>query len=531
MYFKASANTQESRYKSRTVSIVVVVFGFIFTAHAIVTEATVPYYPCFLRIWLGYNTLTVFCFSILIRAIVYISQIDNKITIDDSESNVEDSDPKTFMDKSTLVRYKRLIFNSKYSRNIDDKQAEIQFRMTVNNYVLDLVRTRNYLIGCGVILALSISLSIYFTTFENYHINPSSYECPAGITTPILPLYIMMFVTLVLLVPLVFLTIGFTDAYGMQVELIITMVTTIILLTGLVVYNQVASPKMLLYATGYVIALPVFILQQVFLIIYPLFNIMSLNKQTGGRLRSGNSRNAAAATTRKEQFEGLLAYPAGFSRLSKAALETFCPENVGFLKDYQLLKYNVCSLVASINNEENKILSAMSRESDRMTKNISQTSLIENTEHGAKIVPGNNSLVLGIDVEDEKLEIPQEIDMDQLISGELVPPLPITIPEAVYKMGLIEDLQSLGDSQSNVEKTTPKMTVVPKNIKDDFWKFYQKYIQEDALLAVNISVKITAPISQAVQEDRFTLGIFDDALEEVLNSLYTNTYPFMLKTL
>ncbi|OMJ26962.1 hypothetical protein AYI69_g3618 [Smittium culicis] len=430
-----------------------------------------------------------------------------------------------------FVRYKRLIFNSKYSRNIDDKQSEIQFRMTINNYVLDLVRTRNYLIGCGVILAISISLSIYFTTFENYHIRPSSYECPAGVTTPILPLYIMMFITLALLVPLTFLTIGFTDAYGMQVELIITMITTIIFLTGLVVYNQIASPKMLLYATGYVIALPVFILQQVFLIIYPLFNIMNLNKQTGGRLRSGNSRNAAAAATRKEQFEGLLAYPAGFSRLSKAALETFCPENVGFLKDYQLLKYNVCSLGASVNKEENKEESGISYESDRSTKNNCQPSLNESRKYGAKIVPDRNSLVLGIDIEDEKLAIPEEIDMDQLISGELVPPLPITIPEAVYKMGLIDELQSLDNSQSNVEKTTPKMTVVPKNIKDDFWKFYQKYIQEDALLAVNISVKITAPISEAVKEDKFTLGIFDDALEEVLNSLYSNTYPFMLKTL
>ncbi|OMJ12294.1 hypothetical protein AYI69_g9465 [Smittium culicis] len=258
---------------------------------------------------------------------------------------------------------------------------------------------------------------------------------------------------------------------------------------------------------------------------------MSLNKQTGGRLGSRNSRNAAAAATRKEQFEGLLAYPAGFSRLSKAALETFCPENVGFLKDYQILKYSVCSLVASVQTDNNARRLRLSDTTGYISKNNSINSLSEKSDPRDKIIPDQTAFSM-VSIEDNDIsKNAQEIDMDQLISGDLVPPLPITIPEAVYKMGLIDEIQSLDSSQSYNEKTTPTMTLVPQSIKDDFWKFYQKYIQEDALLAVNISVKITAPISEAVKEDKFTLGIFDDALEEVLISLYSNTYPFMLKTL
>ncbi|OMJ29639.1 hypothetical protein AYI69_g848 [Smittium culicis] len=460
-----------------------------------------------------------------------LNQVDNKITIDDDESNFEKIDNRTFMDKSSFVLYKRLILNSEYSTNIDDKQAEIQFRLTVNNQVLDLVRTRNYLIGCGVVLLFSIGLSIYFTTFENYHIIPSSHECPAGITIPILPLYIILFITLAFLVPLIFLTIGFTDAYGMQSELIITMVTTFFLVTALVIYNQKATPNMLLYATGYVLILPVFILQQMFLIIFPLINILKINKQTGGSLRGGKSRNAAANTSRKEQFEGLLAYPAGFSRLTKAALETFCPENVEFLKDYQMLKFRICSLVVSNTGDDNKNQSIITEESDRITKNNSQISLDKKEGVDDKILPSHSSLLVGSYYENDHMNDSQDVDMDQLISGELVPPLPITIPEAVYKMGLILDLQSMNESQGKKERTTPKMTLVPQNIKEDFWKFYIKYIQEDALLAVNIPVKIVSPISEAVKQEKFTLGIFDDALEEVLNSLYTNTYPIMLKTL
>ncbi|OLY84729.1 hypothetical protein AYI68_g1094 [Smittium mucronatum] len=462
-----------------------------------------------------------------------LNQVDNKIVIDENDPDYYNGPEVTYMDKSLFTRYKRLIFNSEYSRNIDDKQAEIQFRLTYNNRVLDLFRTRNYLIGCGIVLAVGISLSIYFTTFENYHISPFSYECPAGITTPLIPLYTFMFITLAFLVPLIFLTVGFTDAYGMQVELIITMVTTFFLVAGLVIYNQLATPAMLLYATGYVIVLPVFILQQVFLIINPLFKVIKIKKQTGGKVigKGGNARNAAAISSRKEQFEGLLAYPAGFSRLTKAALETFCPENVEFLKDYQLLKFRVCSLVVSNSNENENIGEEKTdAESDRDTKNSSQTSLDGKMEPSKKVDVDHSSLLVDSVYENEP-NPEEEIDMDQLISGELVPPLPITIPEAVYKMGLILDLQMMNDSQGKKERTTPKMTLVPQNLKDDFWKFYIKYIQEDALLAVNIPIKIIAPISDAVKNEKYTLGIFDDALEEVLNSLYTNTYPIMLKTL
>ncbi|PVU98673.1 hypothetical protein BB559_001390 [Furculomyces boomerangus] len=534
VYLKKSANTQEFKFKSKTMTLVVAGTGLVFVVHAMTTEALVPYYPCFLRVWIGYISLFLFSVSLIVRAVNYISQVrmlrfksEISLILTQAETVQNDNEKprlcKTYMDKGVIKRFFRLIVNSQYSEDIDDKQAELQFRLTINNRVLDFLRPRNYIIVCLATLIFAISISAYFTTYENYHIIPVSYNCKTGISTPIIPLYTLLLLLVLISIPLIFLCFGFTDAFGMQIELLVTMTMVVVLATAMILYNELAPPTVLMYATGYVFIMPVFFMQQFFLIAYPLYKIYKI----GGHSLSGGSadRSGVAVSTRKEQFKGLLAYPAGFTRLSQAALETFCPENIEFLKDYQLLKFKVCSLVVSDTNNSN--VPEDNRKNGMMKTEISESAFNINHFDEEKDIAKHNSMFM----ETIDPDFAPEVDMNQLIGGELVPPLPITTPEAMYQTGLMLDLHLINDTEGKKERTTPKMTLIPNKLKDDFWKFYVKFIQEEALLAVNVPVKVSAPIEAAIKNEKYTLGMYDEALDEVLNSLYTNTYPIMLKTL
>ncbi|PVU88477.1 hypothetical protein BB561_005828 [Smittium simulii] len=606
LYFYFSKGTDEFRFKSRSMVLIASATGLIFTTHAMTTEALVPYYPCFLRIWIGYITLFVFAVSVIIRAIKYIAQVRMIILKNEMStllSQLEKAPPgdeqmayKEFMKKSTITRYYRLIVNNSYSDNIYDKQAELQFRLSANSKVYDLIRTRNYLIALVITLIIAIGFSAYFSTYTEYNFFPISYDCKAGISAPVIPLYVFLLLCIITLIPLTFLCLGLKDAYGMQLELVITMVYSCFAIVTFVLYNEFVSPVVLMYSTGYVFIMPIFFLQHIFIIANPLLRLIKARRQTE---KINKDPTGLAASSKREQFEGLLAYPAGFSRLCQAALETFCPENVEFLKEYQLLKYKICSFVlANSSNDEEKSLTSVdladtskaqpskpmqggqadigSSETNVLHPQQSGPKLDENSQ--ADIGSSENNILhpqqightfddnsqsiiseqrteqdLAEDSDDEKyaeavksfpkshssfymgtvdtLGFTETIDMDQLIGGDLVPPLPITIPEAVYKMGLMLDLHLVNEGEGFKNRNTPKMTRVPHKLKEDYFKLYTKYIQNDAVLALNIPDKISAPLEKAASDQDYTLGIFDEVLDDVIKSLYTNTYPVMLKTL
>ncbi|OMJ29973.1 hypothetical protein AYI69_g496 [Smittium culicis] len=582
LYLKLTAHTQESRFKSRTVCVIAIISGYIFSMHAMATEAFNPYYPCVLRIFIGYPTLFVFCISLNVRAVLYTCQvrlivlkneISSLLTNDDRDNNrslvFENSQSRSSFTKlNSFSRFFRLITNRKYSNNPQDRLAEVQYRISANNAVLDLLRDRNYLILVFAALVVGFSIAIYFSTYSLYHFSPVSYGCPSKITTPLVPLYAVVFFCISLVPPIYFLSTGMTDAYGIQAELFVTMVSSILLVIGLVVYNEFISVFKVIYASGYVIVLPLFFIQHYMLIILPLIKIYRLRPhRTHERSSNGNGRvtttpgYALAISTKKEQFESILAYPAGFVRLSKAAAETFCPENVNFLRDYQVLKFKVCSLITSdsmenenLNGEKGFFSSGISRdyqptkqamiESDKSSvgpdtdnfsssKIVSKKSILMDINAFSQYSP-KNSMNSSNRLKDASLydEVAQdEIDFEQLLSGEIMPPLPVTIADSIYRMGLMLDLQLLNNSEGKKDRNLPKHTQIPYKLVSEFYKFYLKYIQKDALLAVNITTKAMAPIENSIRKQKYTLGMFDDALEEVLNNLYTNTYPIMLKTL
>ncbi|PVU98404.1 hypothetical protein BB560_005676 [Smittium megazygosporum] len=568
MYFYVARNTDEFRFKSRSMALIAAVTGLLFCAHSMSTEALVPYYPCFLRIWASYCLLFVYSASVIIRAIRYIAQVRtilfknemsqvlsslDKIPAETNSANETEAQER-FLQIRKITRVYRLILNKKYPDNIYDKLVEVKFRLNASTRLLDMVRTRNYLIITAISFLIAVAFSIYFSTYEEYSIIPVSFACKTGITTPLIPMYAFITIVIFSLVPLILLCVGFSDAYGMKMELMVTMTYSVVSLTAFIIYNEFASAVTLMYVTGYVFIMPIFFLQQNFIIVNPLRRLLKSKKQTA---IINKDPTGLAASSKREQFEGLLAYPAGFSRLCQAALETFCPENVEFLKDYQLLKYRICSYVVSYSTatEEKSLkevpLDTSLQDQQRLSpgkdddEQRSRSSVADTRASSVKSI-GENKINLEKDrplsyldqphsgyymgTIDSNME-PESVDMDQLIGGDLVPPLPITIPEAVYKMGLMLDLHLINEAQGHKDRTTPKLTPVPSKLKEEFLKLYNKYIEENAILAVNIPVKVSAPVAEAAEKGTFTLGIFDDVLEDVLKSLYNNTYPVMLKTL
>ncbi|PVU88481.1 hypothetical protein BB561_005827 [Smittium simulii] len=509
LYFKLLRNTAEFKFKSKAMTLVVSLNGLIYTTHLMVEEALVTKYPCFLRIWFGYCFIFIYAFSLLIRGISYISHI-------------------------STIRYKNelSVLLSQNSRGINESQLTHATSFKNKPVFYKYIR-----------LISNSNIAGYFSTYTAYSLSPISYTCPAGISAPTILIYIVLYALCAAFIPIITLSSGSKDAYGIRNELISTMTISTFGILALTLYNQLVPLKYLVYATGFIFTLPIFFLQHIFIIVMPVVNFMINKKHTVGKadLNSTNS-------TKKEQFESLLSYPAGFSRLNQAALETFCPENVEFLKDYQLLKYCVCSYIFRESADAIKYKDSEATETKSIGKNSvyrmdvslphldkikqlqgSSSSTDEDIEINYKTY--QSSLYVDAIGGTDDFDVEFDIQMEHLIGGDIIPPLPITISDSVYTLGLMLDLNLINQSENKRDKNIPKFTLIPNKLIGEFIKFYLKYLEQDTLLAVNVPVKILAPIQATIRNRRFTLGMFDEALQEVLSILYTNTYPVMLKTL
>ncbi|PVU96977.1 hypothetical protein BB560_005778 [Smittium megazygosporum] len=524
-YLVIAKNTSEFTYKSKPIAIVTSIVSLLFLDSMMVSEALVPYYPCFLRIWFSYCLLTVYCFSLSARGINYLSRIGTIVYKSDlsshlnSENNSLNSKPSAskseFYSKSVFTRYFRLLLNKPYPLDYNEKRIEIEFRLNSLNKVIDITRDRNYLICCLIMFIVGAGISAAFIKYPGYTVSPMSYDCRTGISGPLILLYVILYFFLLLFIPIIVMSFISKDAYGIRLELILTMTFTAVAVVALTVYNQYASSSTLTYATGYIFVVPALMLQHVFIVVLPLFKIIFENKNYK-KLNNSNVFNSS----RREQFDSLLAYPAGFSRLNQAALETFCPENVEFLKDYQLLKYCICSYIF---RESSDFTSTNETRLSRADIKKEESNL----EINYRAYQSSLHIVSTQDFPSEGVEI----DMEQLIGGDVIPPLPSTIPDSIYKLGLMLDLNLINQSEGRKEKNTSKFTPVPIRLLPEFNKFYLKFLKNDALLAVNVPAKLITPIRNSINIKKFTVGMFDEVLAEVLNILYTNTFPIMLKTL
>ncbi|OMH79804.1 hypothetical protein AX774_g6775 [Zancudomyces culisetae] len=772
-----------------------------------------------------------------------------------------------------VAQFDQISFFSRFFRFLTDKRIcsstvenakdEFIYRLNTTNKLLRMIKTRNYLVALAIYTVIIMGISIILLKTSAYTFGASNFFCPLKIDWSIVPFIATIFITVFLLLQLVYSYRHFRDAYGVFAEMVASLVIMVVFYSSQIAYNHYISYNVALLMTGHVLTLPIYFIQHYFMVVVPtlkasqidrlrsssesftaistayndpnsnsnpnfdsnatakdhaqsgtfgsikhvftsflahlfssgsnfsssksqptqttlcgskvqettsplptnknihqnktdtsLFNksksnanrhtISNSNNNTSTTFKNNpkkdryksfinnqlsnkfphtsksksnkhkSNSNALTNSSRREQFESLLAYPAGIVRLEKAANETFCPENVVFLKDYQLLKYRVCSIIidqtskrenGDENDDEyddddsdnNSYRGSRSHNSSRNnsrnnsnnnSNNNSHTDIGENTSNLggniSTIQAANSSLPLNsLDLtistppfistslptpspaqnqttftgitntntnttstttttntspnqkapsnlpknntsqQHEKSELyndnsnsnssninnnvdsqlkhkhqqlllssqtavtkttpttalpvfqkrnelgllvsplssitssaapstpstpsapasvfttntsaaddaPDIPDFEALIAGDLVHPLPLTIPETVYRMGLMLELYILNEADGISEKQSPRLSPVPKLLVREYISFYRKFIMQNAPLAVNIPIRTINPIVERIEAGKFTLGMFDDAFKEVLNNLYNNTYYVMLKTL
>ncbi|OLY84345.1 hypothetical protein AYI68_g1490 [Smittium mucronatum] len=94
-------------------------------------------------------------------------------------------------------------------------------------------------------------------------------------------------------------------------------------------------------------------------------------------------------------------------------------------------------------------------------------------------------------------------------------PISVSISEAVQMMY----------PSSEVFPSTP----VPHELRQLFISFFNVFVDPDSELVVDIHMSIVDEITQLIHNDEISLGIFDDAREEVLELLYFGVFPRYLQ--
>ncbi|KAJ1972023.1 hypothetical protein H4R35_004914 [Dimargaris xerosporica] len=77
--------------------------------------------------------------------------------------------------------------------------------------------------------------------------------------------------------------------------------------------------------------------------------------------------------------------------------------------------------------------------------------------------------------------------------------------------------------------TLVKHPPVPQHLKSLFYSFYNRYIDPNSVLAINMPGPYVKEVANNIRDQSYTITMFDTAHREVLNMLYDNVYPRYLK--
>ncbi|RUP49940.1 hypothetical protein BC936DRAFT_140929 [Jimgerdemannia flammicorona] len=80
----------------------------------------------------------------------------------------------------------------------------------------------------------------------------------------------------------------------------------------------------------------------------------------------------------------------------------------------------------------------------------------------------------------------------------------------------------------SIPNLQPDEMVVPDQLKSTFLNFYTTFIRAQSVLEVNLEWQTRERIRQQIDSGVYTLDIFDEAKEHVLDLLFTNTLPHFL---
>ncbi|KAJ1983919.1 hypothetical protein H4R34_000974 [Dimargaris verticillata] len=77
--------------------------------------------------------------------------------------------------------------------------------------------------------------------------------------------------------------------------------------------------------------------------------------------------------------------------------------------------------------------------------------------------------------------------------------------------------------------TLVKHPPVPQHLKSLFYSFYNRYIDPNSVLAINMPGPYVKEVANNIRDQSYTITMFDTAHHEVMNMLYDNVYPRYLK--
>ncbi|RUS25130.1 hypothetical protein BC938DRAFT_472589 [Jimgerdemannia flammicorona] len=180
-------------------------------------------------------------------------------------------------------------------------------------------------------------------------------------------------------------------------------------------------------------------------------------------------------------FNKVLANPILFAQFSQFSVTTFTSEHTRFLGDYQLLK--VMTMEAFKSDEEGA----------QRTRDRRQTMLPNSVK----------SNYAGL------YDLPSVAD--SIISS---------LPRPVNKQNT-SAISSI--SSVSTDSTGPNLEV-PASLKPSFYSFYSLFIQRDSALEVNVSAEIKERVQRQIEEDDYTLTMFDAVKREVLDLLFFDTF-------
>ncbi|KAK9768888.1 hypothetical protein K7432_000117 [Basidiobolus ranarum] len=187
----------------------------------------------------------------------------------------------------------------------------------------------------------------------------------------------------------------------------------------------------------------------------------------------------------KEEFCMKLLDWSFFENFKQTAMECLCVENVLFLEAYQDLKK--LSLVA-ISNSESEIITGKAAGNSKVSWSMNSSVTPPSPAHISYTSP-------------------------QIATC-------LSYPHSSVK-------QTITPANISIARTIESLTeqiMVPSDLAPYYQRFYEKFFLPGSLLEINIPCEMVSNLRDAVGGKNYTLTMFDQAKEEVLDSLYYEVY-------
>ncbi|OMH86115.1 hypothetical protein AX774_g346 [Zancudomyces culisetae] len=332
------------------------------------------------------------------------------------------------------------------------------------------------------------------------------------------------------------------ESYNLRIEMICSAIVTVFATALFFIWNALSAStqKSLSAWTWYFVVL---LASHTAAICYPLYKLNNysvaytkddFDDQNTRRTTRSTSKNFRPSFTgvgadRRREFLALLDSPSLYRQLKQCAADYLCSELVLFLDEYQTLKKRVLEYFESNTDIQNSYKGElhpddfMDRNSVLSRKNVhtqSTSGTYSNKTRSYLENPVNNQLNANTDSVQLSTKSEKNSDMHGTASGFPSVVLERFLSNAPVSLTICGSLEYLFPS-ANIYSTTP----APRELHQLFKSFCSVFIDPNSDLVVNIHGSIIDEIIQQISDGEITLGVFDDAREEILDMLYFGVFP------